>query len=361
MERKLGISLYPEHSTKERDMAYITAAARRGFTRIFTCLLSVNRPKEEIIAEFKEIITHAKECNMEVILDVAPTVFDQLGISYSDLSFFADLGADGIRLDVGFDGLTESKMTYNPYGLKIELNVSNDIAYLDNILSHQANKASLLGCHNFYPQKFTGLPYDYFIRCSERFKEQGIRTAAFITSQSGSIGPWDINDGLCTLEEHRNLSIDVQAKHLWATGVIDDVIIGNAYASEEELEKLGKLNRYMLELKVQFVEEVTTIEKQATLQEVHVRRGDITEYMVRSTEVRKKYKHEDFPVRPSVMQEKGQIFIGNNLFGKYKGELQVILQEMPMDERKNIVGNIIKEELFLLGYIHPWKQFICTE
>ena len=75
---------------------------------------------------------------------------------------------------------------------------------------------------------------------------------------------WDINDGLCTLEEHRNLPIEVQAKHLWATGLIDDVIIGNAYASEEELEKLGNLNRYMLQLKVHFVDEATEVEKRAT-------------------------------------------------------------------------------------------------
>lgn len=66
------------------------------------------------------------------------------------------------------------------------------------------------------------------------------------------------------------------------------MIIGNAYASEEELEKLGNLNRYMLQLKVNFVDEVTEVEKRATLQELHVRRGDITEYMVRSTEVRVK-------------------------------------------------------------------------
>ncbi|MGN7895578.1 DUF871 domain-containing protein [Bacillus sp. 22475] len=361
MERKLGISLYPEHSTKEKDMAYISAAARHGFSRIFTCLLSVNRPKEEIVSEFKEIINHAKDNNMEVILDVAPAVFDQLDISYSDLSFFAELGADGIRLDVGFDGLTEAKMTNNPYGLKIELNVSNDIAYLENILSHQANKSALIGCHNFYPQKFTGLPYDYFIRCSERFKKNGIRTAAFITLHAANIGPWDINDGLCTLEQHRNLPIEVQAKHLWATGLIDDVIIGNAYASEEELEKLGNLNRYMLQLKVQFVDEATEVEKRATLQELHVRRGDITEYMVRSTEVRKKYKDYDFPVRKSVLQERGQVVIGNNSFGKYKGELQIILKEMPIDERKNIVGIIAEEELFLLDYVGAWTQFTCVE
>ena len=86
MERKLGISLYPEHSTKEKIWHTFRQRHIR-FSRIFTCLLSVNRPKEEIIAEFKEIINHAKDNNMEVILDVAPAVFDRLGISYSDLSF----------------------------------------------------------------------------------------------------------------------------------------------------------------------------------------------------------------------------------------------------------------------------------
>ena len=111
-------------------MAYISAAARHGFSRIFTCLLSVNRPKEEIIAEFKEIINHAKDNNMEVILDVAPAVFVNL-VLVIVIIIFAELGADGIRLDLGFDGLTEAKMTNNPYGLKIELNVSNDIAYLE--------------------------------------------------------------------------------------------------------------------------------------------------------------------------------------------------------------------------------------
>ena len=68
------------------------------------------------------------------------------------------------------------------------------------------------------------------------------------------------------------------------------MIIGNAYASEDELEKLGNLNRYMLQLKVNFVDEATEVEKRASLQELHVRRGDITEYMVRSTEVRKSTK-----------------------------------------------------------------------
>jgi hypothetical protein len=59
--------------------------------------------------------------------------------------------------------------------------------------------------------------------------------------------------------------------------------------------------------------------------------------------------------------QKGQIMIGNNSFGKYKGELQIILKEIPIDERKNIVGTIAEEELFLLDYVGAWTQFTCVE
>ncbi|MDR4196688.1 DUF871 domain-containing protein, partial [Bacillus cereus] len=59
MERTLGNSLYPEHSTKEIDMAYISAAARHSLSRISTCLFVDHRPTEEIVAAYKEIINHA--------------------------------------------------------------------------------------------------------------------------------------------------------------------------------------------------------------------------------------------------------------------------------------------------------------
>ncbi|MGE7762345.1 DUF871 domain-containing protein [Peribacillus sp. NPDC097895] len=355
--RRLGISIYPEHSTPDKDKQYIKLAHGYGFERIFTCLLSVSKPLEVVLEEYKNIISYAKSLHMEVILDVAPAVFDKFGISYDDLSFFAEMGADGVRLDLGFDGLKEAKMTYNPYGLKIELNMSNDVDYLSNILTHQGNKNQIIGCHNFYPQKFTGLPYEFFISCSKRFKENGIKTAAFVTSQTGDIGPWSINDGLCTLEQHRDLSIDVQAKHLWATGLIDDVIIGNAYASEAELRMLGSLQRDMIELKVEFHSDASSIEQKVVLDELHLRRGDISEYMVRSVEVRKKYANEDFAIRESIPQVKGSVFIGNDSFGKYKGELQVILRDMPLDARKNVVAQVVKEEHFLLDYIKPWGTF----
>ena len=79
---RLGISLYPEHSTLDKDKAYVTLAAKYGFKRIFTCLLSVEKEREEILAEFRELIDHAHSYGMEVILDVAPFVFEKLHVSY---------------------------------------------------------------------------------------------------------------------------------------------------------------------------------------------------------------------------------------------------------------------------------------
>ena len=66
----------------------------------------------------------AHELGFEVMLDCNPRVFDELGVSYKDLSFFKEIGADGIRLDMGFTGSEESLMTFNPEGLLVEINMS---------------------------------------------------------------------------------------------------------------------------------------------------------------------------------------------------------------------------------------------
>ena len=123
MKRKLGISIYPEKSTVEKDKEYIEKAHKYGFSKIFTCLLSVDKPIDIIKKEFIEIIDFADRLEMEVILDISPAVFDKLNISYNDLSFFKELGAAGIRLDLGFDGLKEAQLTYDKTDLKIELNI----------------------------------------------------------------------------------------------------------------------------------------------------------------------------------------------------------------------------------------------
>ncbi|MFW8053620.1 DUF871 domain-containing protein [Vagococcus fluvialis] len=360
MFRRLGISIYPDHSDFNEDVLYLEKAKHYGFKRIFMSMLEVSEGKEVVFNKFYRIISEAKKNDFEVILDIAPAIFNQLEISYDDLSFFNDLGADGLRLDLGFDGNKEALLSYNPFGLIIELNMSNDVAYLNNILTYEANKPFIYGCHNFYPQDGSALPLDFFNKCSERFKKEGIRTAAFVSSQSAEYGPWDVNDGLPTLEMHRYLPIDVQAKHLFATELIDDVIIGNAYATDEELKKLSLLNPYLTSLTVELVEGINEVERRNVLDNLHVRRGDITSRMIRSTEVRKKYLTTNQTHDNEQVFVPGDVVIGNEDFGKYQNELQIVLEEHS-DNRKNLVGKIVPEELMLLEYIKPWSKFTFQE
>ena len=58
--RRLGISIYPEKDSVENIVEYIKKAGSSGFSRIFSCLLSVNKSKEEIIHDFREINLYAK-------------------------------------------------------------------------------------------------------------------------------------------------------------------------------------------------------------------------------------------------------------------------------------------------------------
>lgn len=354
--RQLGLSIYPDHSDFSKDKDYLALGKKYGYSRLFMSMLEA----DDILAtkqKFSRIIAVAKELGYLTIIDISPRIFEKLRISYQDLRFFAELGVDGIRLDQGFDGNTEALISYNPYGLIIELNMSNDVAYLENILSYQANKPYLFGCHNFYPQVGTGLTEEFFLECSERFKKNGIHTAAFVASQHGEQGPWNVNDGLPTLESDRYLPIQVQAKKLFATGFIDDVIIGNAYATEEELKALAEMDRYQLQLKVDFLAEATELERKIACDMQHFRRGDTNALVARSTQSRVIYKEEENPPHTNNIEfEFGDVLIGNDQFGIYKNELQIVLTPHK-DTRKNKIGRISKDELVLLKYLNPWTKF----
>lgn len=358
----LGISIYPEKEKIEDILNYLTMSAKYGFKRVFTCLLSANNSKEEIKKEFKTIIEHATSLNMEVVLDVAPSIFSKLEISYDDLLFFKELGATGIRLDEGFDGFKEAQMTFNKYNLDIEINMSTGTKYIDMILSYNPNKKKLIACHNFYPMEYSGLSLEHFIKTSLQFKELGIRTAAFVSSPSADHGPWGVMDGLCTLEMHRKLPITTQVKHLLLMDLVDDIIIANALASEQELIAISSLTQCP-EFDIIFNKDVSDLERKIILDEPHINRGDCSEYLARSTQSRIKYANENLePKNVNKHISKGDVCIGNNNFDKYKCELQLILKDHSDDKkRKNIAAKIVDHELFLIDYLKPWSAFSFKE
>ena len=356
---KLGISIYSEKTTEELILNYIDMARKYGFSRIFSCLLSVNDTRENISNKFKKINDYAKERDFEIIVDVSPKVFDDLGVSYNDLSFFKEIGADGLRLDMGFTGSAEALMTYNDEDLKIEINMSNNTNYIDTIIDYMPNRDNLIGCHNFYPHRYSGLNFEHFIKCTERFNKYGLRTAAFITSQNkNTFGPWPVTDGLPTLELHRELPIEVQAKHLIALGNINDIIISNCYPSEDEMKKLGSMRKDMVTFDLYLENGVPEIEQKILFEEKHFNRGDFSDNLIRSTQSRVKYKGHNFKLfnSPEIIK-RGDVIIESREYGHYAGELQIALSDMKNSGKSNVIGHIKEEEIFILDYIKPWQKF----
>lgn len=357
--KRLGISIYPEKSSKKEILDYIDLSSEMGFSRIFSCLLSVNKSKDEIKKDFIEINKYAKSKGFEVIVDVEPNIFSNLGISYNELEFFDEINADGVRLDIGFTGNEEAIMTFNKYNLKIEINMSNNVHTIDTIMDYMPNRYNLYGCHNFYPHIYSGLNLDYFIKCTERFLKYGIKTAAFVTSQNkNTFGPWPVTQVLPTLEMHRFLPLDVQIKHFLAIDCIDDILISNCYPSYEELNSLKNLDMRLITFDVEMKKDVPEVENDILFKELHFNRGDKSENMIRSTQSRLKYKGHEFKLfnAPEIIK-RGDIVIESSKYGHYAGELQIALKEMKNTGMSNVVGKVCDNEIFLLDYIKPWQKF----
>lgn len=355
----LGIALYPDKTNLKDDQDYLLKAKKYGYQRVFMSMLQIDKddPKKSI-RRLKESIAFANELNMEVTLDIHPMVFQYLKMKEDDLSYFSQLGVKTIRLDSGYDGKVEAMMTHNPYHINIEVNMSNETNYLDLIHSYHPYRQALTGSHNFYPQRYTGLSLEAFKRCSQKFIKYHISSAAFLTSQHASVSPWPISEGLCTLEMHRDLPIDVQSRHMKMLGMVDDWFIGNAYASDEELKAVSEIYQSQIDiLHIKLFEDVTELEKEMLLKYHQIYRGDASEYVIRSSKNRERYYKQDLPAHGKSDIHRGDILILNEDYGQYKAEVQISLMNRPYDPRINVVGHILEEEMILIDCLKPFQSF----
>lgn len=376
---KLGISVYPDKTPIEEVYTYMEKAAKLGFTRIFTCFLSIpDDEREEYLVSFKDFMKKAHELGFEVAADTNPAVFDIIGATPDNLKPFADLGLDIIRLDGNFGTQGDIQVTRNPYNIKIEFNASMD-AGVELLINNGGNKDQMIMCHNFFPERYTGLDFDLFMEFNRYWKELNLHTAAFVSSNNEhTIGPWQVFCGLPTVEIMRGLPIEVQARYLLATGDVDDILIGNYPATDEELEALSKINYQAIEVRVEEVEGITKNEQLIMYDFApHWDRYDHSSFMLRSSQPRVKFKAQKsvqdlFTTDESIQVEsqsipyrdpgkkmftRGDVLVVNDNLAHYRGELEIVLTEIPNDGERNLVATVKPEDLGLLEFIKPGYHF----
>ncbi|MFD1464492.1 DUF871 domain-containing protein [Lapidilactobacillus mulanensis] len=357
----IGISVYPEKASTAEIEEYLSLGQRYGFHRLFLSLLQIDKNNiQGELKRYKKIIRIANDKNYQVTVDFVPQLFEVFGASYHNLKPIADFGIQCMRFDSGMAGKEESEMTHNSYGITIELNMSNYNHYLEQILDFGPNLKQLRGCHNFFPQKYTGLSRNQFEIYTKKYRQHFLKTAAFITSHTGQYGPWQLQEGLVTLEDHRSLPIDIQARDLAQSGLIDDVIIGTMFASKAELKSVSEaVKESQKSIDVEFESSVTDFEKEILFDHIHNYRGDSSEYMIRSTRIRAKITNQSLPSsneRPNEIK-RGDILILNDKYGQYKGEVQIALKSRPCDDRINVVGKITENSMILLDNLKRFEDF----
>lgn len=383
----LGVSLYPEQETLEEIESYLQLASKYGFTKIFTSIFSVPGTRKEVIDYFKNFTKIAHKYGMKVCGDANTDCLKKLGADESHLEVINEMGIDILRMDMCYMDERDVTLINNHYGVGVEMS-AGFISAIDAALDKGANPENLSVCHNFYPQTYTGADLESTMRINEHWKERKVKVAIFITSHlKEAHGPWPVHDGLVTVEEHRFMSVGDQVRHILAMDNVDEILFGNAFATEEEFKEVadvmkevfihvepfkdygemlerilphGDLKR--LPLGIELEENVSDVEKEILYYNAH-QVGEYINYMIRSRWTRIFYKKADIPLRKCDKEyfEKGDVLIVNNNLDYYKAEIQICMKPMKNDGQRNLIGHISKDALCILDLMKKGDIFCFSK
>lgn len=335
----IGISFYLNDPLAEQR---IIEASQKGIRKAFTSL-HIPEERGNLASKASKLLKAAKACGMKVYADVSMKTPRHLNVE--SLEQLSSLGVVGIRLDDFFES---NRMIELSKCFHIAVNASTILeAELESLIANGLNAKRLIAWHNFYPRRETGLDKDFFRTQTILFKRYNIPVCAFIPGVGEKRGP--VFDGLPTLESHREIHPFAAAVELYKLG-ITDVYIGDPDHGKELLEKLIKYDKdKILPIRIY----------SAVLEEgINRIRPDLSRDVLRIMDSR---TNESVAQVNTVERQRGMITMDNSLYGRYCGEVQVVLRNLPADERVNVIGTVNSEDLQLLSYIQPgqmleWKM-----
>ncbi|WP_147535610.1 MupG family TIM beta-alpha barrel fold protein [Bacillus marasmi] len=325
----IGISFYLNDPKAEDRIKF---AAEKGVKRAFT---SLHIPEEsgDLAVRAKHLLELAQQFGIEVFSDVSSRTPAHLGLT--SLEQLAELGVVGLRLDDFFNHETILRLAEK---FKIALNSSIILEEeLMALIESGLDPKQLIAWHNFYPRVETGLSEPFFLKQNALFQRFGIPVSAYICGDGEKRGP--LFAGLPTLENHRSIDPFASALDLVQMGV-KDVYIGDPEVSGELLEKL-----------IMFDSKNTVPLRIDGFQAGDFRlRPDFARDVLRLMDTR---CTEPVPPHATLERPFGTITVDNDLYGRYRGEVQIALQDLEADTRVNVVGKVIEADLPILRFIQP--------
>ncbi|BCU69968.1 MupG family TIM beta-alpha barrel fold protein [Stygiolobus caldivivus] len=305
-------------------------AGRLGYTEVWSGV------DPQYVEGVREIANVAEKYNMYFFVDINPDILKGFGASPSNLQVFKDLKVKGLRADYGFSVEEIIKMANNDLGLVIELNASIfPTDKLDYVISKVRDIELLKASHDFYPIKYTALSLEDTVKKSKEFKERGIPVALFIPS------PREV-EGRTTVEVFRGKDVGKSASIAFNTGVIDRVILGDPFPTDEELSELVEAREYT---KVRVLVYPGLTEEENKVFSVKFYDVRIKEYSVALNTLAK----NDIKPRNITRRFRGAVTVMNGRPDVI--EVWIFKREVEADRRFNVIGEVLPEDMDLLEYL----------
>lgn len=355
MERErqmLGTSVYLSN-IPENISQYLENMYNLGCRGIFTSLHipeddpSIYKERLKLLGEL------ALKFNMELFADISPKSLEHLGLGWEQADQLKDWGLTGLRMDYG---LSEEVIASLSKKMKIALNASTIREKNIRLLREfDAEFSNLEAWHNYYPRPETGLALEDFNEINRWLKTEGFTVMAFIPGDGERRRP--IFQGLPTIENHRELSTFSAFIDFYHNPWVDKIFIGDPSINEQTTYQFEQFSKGLIVLHANTYLENEQMMKQ--LESPQTNRPDNARDVIRSAESRQMAVPGSNKIPPfnTVDRLIGSITIDNEKYGRYQGEIQITRRNLPRDEKVNVIGRVVEEDLPILPYIKGGTKF----
>ena len=347
MPNTLGFSLYLSTYESQRPMLELWAGTGAP---IFLSLHISEEFDATYCQRAREICHSLAAFGFRTIADVSVKTLQQFGCeSLTELA--KELKLWGLRIDYGFTSEEIGEMAAK---MPIVLNASTTSPADAKIIAAKGREVFAL--HNFYPRPETGLDEEYLMQTTQSLREAGLCVQAFIPGDTLLRGP--LHEGLPTLEAHRRCLPSAAYVDMALRFGMEDIFLADPGLSEKEMQRIAHFCKTGIICVPARLEE----NWKHLYGQVFTRRIDSPRWLIRFQESRV-YSCQGEIVEPGNCRERrrGVITVDNRRYGRYSGELMLLLEDLPADERVNVIGSVPENARLLIDRIARGAKFMLVE
>ncbi len=311
-----GISVYLESFDKEFVLKF-----PKGTHVFMTLHMREELEDPNYKQKVEEIINFLNENGYKTVCDLSPRGLKTLGFE-TPQEIASEYNITYSRLDYGW----EKEMEEISKEVDVVINAST-ISELNSLIPGE------IYMHNFYPRKDSGLSDDDYKNLNNEIHGAGGRIWTWIPGNEKLRSP--VFEQMVVTESQRGQDVFGSFLKEWRNDKIEAVFIADGAVDDITLAKILKyIDTGVIEIKAEVPE--IWYNKELRL------RSDSGANVHRFTSTRSNQKDGTGRIEPenNVQRPKGTITMDNHKYNRYEGEIQIVKNDLPADERVNVIGKM---------------------